>query len=156
MVQREATSIGLTGSRTLMMVKLAVLIFQFTILLSGRENCAYSDITSYNPTWQDGNCAITQGFMCETVAGTLPPTTAPAPTLPHREPCNENDDPWIRMPGNDEFCYAFFGDYDSYTYIGKTWTKAEANCSQMGGHLASIHSVDENNFIMVEVSGLYV
>ena len=111
-------------------------------------------MSTYNPTWQDANCAITLGFICETVAGVVPPTTAPAPTVPPREPCTENDDTWIRMPGNEDYCYAFFTSYVSYTHVGQSWAKAEANCSRMGGHLASIHTIEENNFIMAEVSSL--
>ena len=109
-------------------------------------------MTSYVSSWHDGNCAMTQAFICETVAGTVPPTTAPPPTLPPKLRCNENDDGWYRMPGNEDFCYKFFADYDGYTHIGKTWKAAEANCSAMGAHLASIHTMDENNYVMVEVS----
>ena len=86
--------------------------------------------------------------MCETVAGTEPPTTAPVPTMPPKIPCSDSDDTWIRMPGDEDYCYAFFNSYNE----DLSWTKAEANCTHMGGHLASIHSLEENDFIMVEVS----
>ena len=52
------------------------------------------------------------------------------------------------MPGDEDYCYAFFNSYNE----DLSWTKAEANCTHMGGHLASIHSLEENDFIMVEVS----
>jgi hypothetical protein len=29
----------------------------------------------------------------------------------------------------------------------ETWAQAEKDCNNKGGHLASIHSADENNFI---------
>eukprot|EP00090_Calanus_glacialis_P023847 TRINITY_DN3698_c0_g1_i11.p1 TRINITY_DN3698_c0_g1~~TRINITY_DN3698_c0_g1_i11.p1 ORF type:complete len:817 (-),score=174.96 TRINITY_DN3698_c0_g1_i11:226-2388(-) len=54
------------------------------------------------------------------------------------------------MPGNEDYCYAFFTSYVSYNYVGQSWAKAEANCSRIGGHLASIHTMEENNFIMAE------
>ena len=43
----------------------------------GKENCAYTEMTYY-PAWQDANCAVTLEFICKTVAGVAPPTTAPA------------------------------------------------------------------------------
>jgi hypothetical protein len=33
------------------------------------------------------------------------------------------------------------------TVTSCTWENAEADCYNKGGHLASIHSVEENNFI---------
>ena len=39
-------------------------------------------MSTYYPTWQDANCAITLGFICETVAGVVPPTTLHPPYLP--------------------------------------------------------------------------
>ena len=108
-------------------------------------------MTTYSSQWHDGNCAVTRGFICEVPAGMDPPTTAPAPTLPPKIPCSTEDDTWIRMPGNDDYCYKFFSSQDMYTYIGKTWSKAEANCTAMGAHLASIHDIKENDFIMAEV-----
>merc|ERR1719167_278863 len=58
------------------------------------------------------------------------------------------------MPGNDDYCYKFFSSQDMYIYIGKTWSKAEANCTAMGAHLASIHDIKENDFIMAEFDGI--
>ena len=64
--------------------------------------------------------------------------------------CDElgaGEDGWIKRSGNDEFCYKFVvspSDTD-------TWEKAEYNCQMEGGHLASVHDNEENNFFMVNM-----
>ncbi len=44
---------------------------------------------------------------------------------------------WIEFQGH---CYL-------YVKYLETWVKAENDCKSKGGHLASVHSADENSFI---------
>ena len=54
-------------------------------------------------------------------------------------------------PVPDKRCaqgYSFFnGNCYKWSSARKTWTEAEATCHSEGGHLASVHSEDENKFV---------
>lgn len=116
----------------------------------GREQCITTTVDGVNVNpWANANCETRLGVICETVAQSEPfttTTTTRAPTIP----CNQGDQFWYMMPGNDEFCYAFsFGDNQSG--MGISWAEARSNCNHYGGDLASIHSVEETNFIKSEL-----
>jgi len=53
---------------------------------------------------------------------------------------------------HDRLCPGGWNQYDGRCYllvrVGATWPDAEAYCNSKGGHLASIHSLAENNFIV--------
>ena len=99
-------------------------------------------------SWKNFNCDSRLEFVCEIPAGYEPPTTAAPPTVPPQIPCNpETDgDGWIKFPedqgGNDDFCYYF----NIISPMG--WLDAQDNCIQQGGRLASVHSTQENSFLM--------
>jgi hypothetical protein len=50
-----------------------------------------------------------------------------------------------------QFCPGGWILFDGHCYLmvesDTTWAAAEKDCNDKGGHLASIHSADENNFI---------
>ena len=50
---------------------------------------------------------------------------------------------------SDCYQYRYFQGYYGYKYFQEklSWSAAEARCQQDGGHLASIHSIYENNFL---------
>jgi hypothetical protein len=52
---------------------------------------------------------------------------------------------------HDRVCPGGWKEFDGHCYqlsmSEATWENAEADCYNKGGHLASIHSVEENNFI---------
>ena len=93
----------------------------------GKENCIAKDqLNGY--LWKNYECEETLGFICETLAGTDPVTTDTPPTLPPRIPCgNDHTEEWIKRPGDDDNCYAFYGDY-SENHEAKSWKSAEADC----------------------------
>ena len=112
----------------------------------GREQCVTTFVDGVNVnTWANADCATRLGIICETEAQPQPfttTTTTRAPSIP----CNEGDQFWYQMPGNDQYCYAFsFGDTE--TGLGVSWSAARSKCNHYGGELASIHSIEENNFI---------
>ena len=84
--------------------------------------------------------------MCSFLLKEEPFTTAPTPTRPPSIPCHPEDSTWIKKHENDDFCYAFMSEDQ-----GVSWRQARDNCSGMGGDLASIQNVEENDFIQDEV-----
>ena len=72
-------------------------------------------------------------------------TTAYPPTEPPLFPCEESsaDDGWILNPNDEDekFCY-YFGD------TCFTMSEAKDKCVTRGGLLASVHSEEEDNFIV--------
>ena len=68
-----------------------------------------------------------------TTASTTTETTTERPECPYD---------WETYIGNGSYvkCFKYCGDYAYATY-------AEDNCQALGGHLASIHSLEEQNFL---------
>ena len=128
--------------------------------MDGKERCIYSQfLTSYNPDdyttsythyWNNANCYTRLAVICEAVAQTDGFTTAPAPTRPPSIPCHEGDETWIMMSEESEFCYSFITDQNPPDY-GFTWRQARGNCTEAGGDLVSLHSIDENNWVHNEM-----
>jgi hypothetical protein len=99
--------------------------------------------------WENHNCDSEMPFVCEVLAGIEPITTIPPPTEGPAVPCTAGtDDGWIKGSTNLDYCYKFVVTSDPA--VG--WPIAEAACQSEGGHLASSHSKDENNFLMVMFS----
>uniref|UniRef100_A0A914YIS4 C-type lectin domain-containing protein n=1 Tax=Panagrolaimus superbus TaxID=310955 RepID=A0A914YIS4_9BILA len=85
--------------------------------------------------WKTENCDNDKPFVCEIklsettfVPPTIPTTTKKSISCPNS---------WIYYAG---FCYVVVD-------IAATWMDAEQYCFNRGGHLASIHSLHENDFI---------
>ena len=98
--------------------------------------------------WKNYNCETRMEFVCEVPAGRDVPTTVQPPTLAPQVPCDPDNesDGWIKFPidqgGNEEYCY-FFSTVSPMGFLD-----ARQNCQQQGGELASIHSAEENSFLM--------
>ena len=98
--------------------------------------------------WKNNNCEIRLQYVCEIPAGYTPPTTLPPPTILPPQPCDPNNpaDMWVKFPadqgGDGEYCYLF------NTFSQETWHGAKDACILHGGRLASIHSTQENDFIL--------
>ena len=45
-----------------------------------------------------------------------------------------------------------FSTSDTYDQTGLSWRQARANCTGLGGDLVSVHSAEENTFVMTEVT----
>ncbi|XP_053398682.1 uncharacterized protein LOC128556876 isoform X2 [Mercenaria mercenaria] len=98
----------------------------------------------YTGSWDDGNCSIQQGFICEKNAVPkviLPPSGPPVPTQISPQ-CGFG---WISSTSNN-FCYQVV------LGLPKTWQGAKAYCQQNGGDLLSISGVSEQNFVQAVLS----
>ncbi len=99
--------------------------------------------------WENHACDSELPFVCETVAGMDPPTTIEPPTDGPDINCVQGTaDGWIKRPEDMDTCYKFMVD----SQAGMTWDDANMQCAREGGKLASIHSLDENMFIMVKAA----
>ena len=79
----------------------------------------------------------------------MEPTVYPPTTPALTAPCDPDspDDGWVANPsGNltEPFCYYFDHGYDGQV----SWMNASAQCRAKGGLLASIHSEEENGFLV--------
>ena len=98
--------------------------------------------------WKNNNCEIRLQYVCEVPARYEPPTTQVPPTLLPPQPCDPNNpaDLWVKFPedqgGDGQYCYLF-----SETNQ-KTWDGAKDDCILQGGRMASVHSPQENDFIV--------
>ncbi|XP_076033572.1 macrophage mannose receptor 1-like isoform X5 [Oratosquilla oratoria] len=96
--------------------------------------CVSASGESSNPgLWKVGTCTEKNYYVCEYdregYTTPPPPTTTPEPKY-----CRDG---WERFSGK---CYKVFQN-------PVTWEKAEEKCVGFGGHLTSVHSVEEQNFI---------
>lgn len=98
----------------------------------------------YTGSWDDGNCSITQGFICEknAISSVVQPATGPPVPTGISQSCGFG---WI-YSSNDNFCYQ--------VVLGqpKTWQGARTFCQQNGGDLLSISGVSEQNFVQAILS----
>ena len=100
--------------------------------------------------WKNSNCAVRRLFVCEVPASGNPTTIQP-PTITPNKVCSSDtpDDGWVLFSkdqgGTDEYCYNFNTEY-------KNWMDAYDDCTQRGGRLPSIHSEQENTFVMDNVN----
>jgi len=91
--------------------------------------------------WQDASCLVTTvaskkvAPICQHERIVQFPSTLP--TLPMSTTTAVCPDGWSEFEGH---CYLCEG-------TGLTWLNAEQNCLNMGGHLASIHSKAERDFV---------
>jgi len=92
------------------------------------DDCSVMVVEPNQFWWQDAHCLTTIIVDQKNVA----------PICQHDGSC---PDGWEQF---DRHCYQL-------VQTGATWTEAEADCYNKGGHLASVHSTAENNFI----KGLY-
>ena len=77
-----------------------------------------------------------------TTASTTTQTTAERPECPYGWETYTGD-------GSSVKCFKYCGDREYAAYCGILYaTYAEQNCQDQGGHLASIHSMEEQNFLM--------
>jgi len=86
--------------------------------------------------WSNENCHQPKRFMCKFSQTSNPSSTIiPPSTSPMRCPsCKTGYEMY------QGFCYKIVN-------VLLTWNEAENGCVQEGGHLASVHSIVENNFI---------
>ena len=120
----------------------------------GQHRCITADPYYYMHEWMNDDCELRMPFACEVIASSNPTTVAP-PTPTPDTPCHSgSDDGWIKHTvddgGSGDWCFKFYSDY-------KDWVSAKQECEYAGGRLASVHSEQENNFIVKKIAetGLY-
>ncbi|CAJ0602443.1 unnamed protein product [Cylicocyclus nassatus] len=99
-------------------------------------------LNSADGTWQGVSCNTAYPYICAFTAYGPPPTCSPCPTP---GACPKPP----RVIGHCASGWAYFNKTDScYRYfLWATFDNAEMVCMSTGGHLASIHSDEENVFV---------
>lgn len=107
----------------------------------GREGCVLVDKVTFKMS--DSVCETFQPFICEAAEGTMLTTQAP-PTQTPDVPCD--DDPsWLLF---NDYCYKFISEADE---APQTWWSSHRLCRNEGGELASIHTFEENYWIVSKI-----
>ncbi|WKY03848.1 hypothetical protein Q1695_005085 [Nippostrongylus brasiliensis] len=106
------------------------------------DSTSQCSVELLNGTWISVNCATSRPYVCAIVhdfGPTVCPTCPALPTCPSAP----------RQPGHCQNGWLYFNKTDScYRYfLWATFDDAETVCVSNGGHLASIHSTDENTFV---------
>ncbi|KAK4329168.1 hypothetical protein Pmani_000459 [Petrolisthes manimaculis] len=135
---------------------------------NGRELCV--QVTSRSFMFSTAVCAQPKAFICEAARG-MPLTTLPPPTPTPDVYCfdvynNTNvtqditnttsttqHDTWLLYQG---FCYKFVGIDSERGEKALGWWDSHVKCREDGGELASIHSLEENYWIMSKLTNLNV
>ncbi|EYC37341.1 hypothetical protein Y032_0801g2419 [Ancylostoma ceylanicum] len=124
--------------------------FLYTNWASGQpqsgKDCASTRLS--DGRWLADGCLVTKAYACAVppqLASTCPPPpTCPTLTTPTPAVCTQRrctphcDSEWTYFVQANS-CYKLF--------FGQKWDDAEAFCIEQGGHLASVHSEQENTFV---------
>nr|XP_039250734.1 LOW QUALITY PROTEIN: macrophage mannose receptor 1-like [Styela clava] len=92
----------------------------------------------YLGRWETADCFQQQPYICE-----MDPGVEPKPIVPIANTHKGCDPGWLWFDGN---CYYF--NYDKMIQ----WSEAELKCIEMNSHLTSVHSGEENSFIIDHTS----
>nr|XP_039270230.1 uncharacterized protein LOC120344952 [Styela clava] len=115
---------------------------------NGAENCVETQLT-YGSMWNDLNCDALRNWVCKIGKRDtpLPPPTLPAPQGTESTECG-TDVLWIKFTASDgiDKCYHF------ETAEPHSWPNAEKSCAEMGGHLVSMHSIEEKSFVLSRIA----
>jgi len=114
----------------------------------GEQKCVVSDWAMSK--WVSKDCAVKKTFICKTQATTSDFTTAYPPTTPRLTiPCDDGDpdSEWVADPSSksNQYCY-LFSQYNTLPFYS-----ADKFCKSWGGHLVSIHSEEENAFVVTNL-----
>ncbi|XP_039267956.2 macrophage mannose receptor 1-like isoform X2 [Styela clava] len=106
---------------------------------NNNEDCVAFNSHKSPPAWNDGNCNTLRSWMCQINRGAVIPdmtnVTTPAPI-------NCGDSSWVYFNGS---CY-YFSQRERLTYYD-----ARDSCMEKGGDLVSIHSMNEQDFLHVQI-----
>ncbi len=109
--------------------------------IGNTDDCALMVLRSSTFWWQDSSC-LTTTVQSKTVAPICQHErieTATSPTLPPSTTTEICPPGWVEFEAH---CYFYSG--NDVTMI---WPNAENDCIHRGGHLASIHSQEEHEFV---------
>ncbi len=111
------------------------------------EDCAVMIVKTDNFWWQDTNCLAPEvqhkivAVICQydTNDAFTTVSTQESTTTTEVTPIDNCPDGWEEF---EEHCY-------QYRAENVTWSEANADCILAGGHLSSVHSQAENDFISI-------
>ncbi len=124
------------------------------------DDCGVMIVETNNFWWEDSSCIATEvhhnkvAAICQYDIAVASTTTTGAASTTTRLP--ESTTVTIQAvttqtvtPGNS--CFSSWQEFEGHCYLlvenTATWADAEKDCNNKGGHMASIHSADENSFI---------
>ncbi|XP_068210370.1 macrophage mannose receptor 1-like isoform X2 [Palaemon carinicauda] len=97
------------------------------------ENCVNTHISNLAGQWNDINCELLNGYICQTSPDSSRPSSNPFPK------CSPPFESYVKY---DNKCY--------WAETGvKTWKEAELSCINEGGHLASAANKAESSWLWV-------
>ncbi|ETE59076.1 Macrophage mannose receptor 1, partial [Ophiophagus hannah] len=99
------------------------------------KNCAL--LQGRNGKWANNLCEQKHGYICKRVNSSV---QAPGPSSDDLKPIKCPGD-WV---GYAKHCYRLNRD-------GKTWKDASVSCQKDGGHLLSIHDIEEYSFVFSQL-----
>ncbi|XP_077970679.1 uncharacterized protein LOC144425162 [Styela clava] len=102
-------------------------------------DCAQIYTGFYLGRWETGDCFLQQPYICE-----IQPGVEPKPIVPVANIHKGCDPGWLWF---DDHCYYFNSD------VMIQWDAAEDKCIEMGGHLSSVLSGEENSFLIDHLAG---
>jgi len=114
------------------------------------NDCAYLTVSAqFVGTWTDADDCLTaladSAIICEKASTSLT-TDSSATTATTTSSTTTCSSGWYSYGGS---CYKFVL---ANGVLGSTWSDAETYCSTAGGHLTSVHSLEEENFIEAMVT----
>ncbi len=131
------------------------------------DDCGLIFVESIYSFWQDSDCLVTavdhqsvapicQHDTDESATSTTPITTttteAPATTTVTTTTTEAPATTTVTRTTTGNSCPSGWQEFEGHCYLyvanWVTWTEAENDCISKGSHLASIHSEDENTFIL--------
>jgi hypothetical protein len=115
--------------------------------------------------WEDSSCFApevqhnTVAVICQYDIGEISTTTttATSTTTSIPEPTTVTKTTAVTEITTVHSCPSGWQEFGGHCYLlvkpGETWANAEKDCYNKGGHLASVHSADENTFISLLPGG---
>ncbi|XP_023932374.1 macrophage mannose receptor 1 [Lingula anatina] len=108
---------------------------------NGLESCVELN-RGQRGLWNDANCYTLKQCICQVKRGEPVYTSLSTPATTKAPHCG-NDTNWL---SHGDYCYYLSLRYGRGAQL--PWHDAKIYCIQNGGDLISIHSVDENNFLI--------
>ncbi|XP_023933559.1 macrophage mannose receptor 1-like [Lingula anatina] len=108
---------------------------------NGLESCVELN-RGQRGLWNDANCYTLKQCICQVKRGDPVYTSMSTPATTKAPHCG-NDTNWL---SHGDYCYYLSLRYGRGAQL--PWHDAKIYCIQNGGDLISIHSVDENNFLI--------
>lgn len=121
--------------------------------LGNTDDCVFMVVHSDTFWWEDCNCLTLDNQqrkiapICQRDIA-ISTTTSTTKTTANPETTTTTDSETTSMDYVcDGYSNTFYGKHYFFSYTSHTWNYAEHCCNSLGGHLASVHSTAEGEFI---------